>query len=66
MRALVAALTDGHVALHRFCAPRNVVRVVTGEARHVAALEAGRLPQAVRGSRDFELVLRPAPAAWSK
>jgi hypothetical protein len=59
-----AALADRDVTLHGLGAARDVVRVVTRDARHLAALKARRLAQAVRAAGDLELVVAPgAPGA---
>ena len=56
---LVAALADRNLTLDCFGTARDFVRVVAREARHVAALEACRLAQAVRAAGDLELVIAP-------
>ena len=61
MRLLMAALTNRHVTLHRCRAARNVVRVVAGDARHLAALKTRRLAQAVCAAGNLELVVAATP-----
>ncbi len=55
----VATLADRDVTLYGFGTARDIVRVVTRQAGHLAALKARRLAQAVRAAGDLELVVAP-------
>src|SRR3989442_15506080 len=61
-RHRVALLTNARVVPARFLASRNVVRIVTGGARHRATAfqKAARLSKPVRRSRNFEFVVMTA------
>ena len=53
----MAALAHRNLTLDCFGTARNLVRVVARDARHLAALEACRLAQAVGSAGDLEFVI---------
>src|SRR5687768_5752738 len=53
----MATFTDRDVVLCRRPASRNIVRIVTRDARHLALLKTRRLPETVAGAVDLELVV---------
>ena len=59
MHALMATSAHRRVMLHGLLAARDVVRIVTGDARHLALLKTRRLAQPICAARDLELVVAP-------
>src|SRR5436309_2986423 len=57
MDVVVTALAGRHIVSDRLFSTRNVVRIVTRRACHLAALETGRLAQSIRGASNLELVV---------
>src|SRR5205814_3961067 len=56
MNGLVTTLADRHIVADSRFSARNVVRVVTRRARHLASEETGGLAQAVWRTGNLELV----------